>query len=156
MSQTELLEKLALFFYFALLDEAKAQSATVQAIRKIKMEFATRKIREDEFTATDFVFITNKLLDQFKNSIKPTTLAYSSSYIVLPERSNWGPWFELRKNLNEKEFRSLLYSKILKFSDSEIAAGLSLPVGTVRYRIGRALKMLGSFNLSSVSGVMDV
>lgn len=143
MSKTELLEKLALFYYFSFLDEVKAQAATLKTLKKIKLDMISKRRDESDFTISEFIAITNAMLERSLKSIKPISLAYSSGYIILPERSNWGPWFELRKSIHEKDFRALLYAKILKFSEEQISTGLELPVGTIRYRIGRALKTLG-------------
>ncbi len=143
MSKTELLEKLALFYYFSFLDEVKAQAATLKTLKKIKIDMISKRRDESDFTVNEFIEVTNGLLERSLKNIKPVSLAYSSGYIILPDRSNWGPWFELRKVINEKDFRALLYSKILKFSEEQIATGLDLPAGTIRYRISRALKALG-------------
>jgi Sigma-70, region 4 len=154
MPAGELVEKIALFYYFAFLDEVRAQSTTVQTIKNIRKESLKKKLSNAKFSAADIVRMTNQMADKVKKTSGPTTLSFSASYIVLPPNSNWGPWFEFKKVASEKDFRAVLLSKILNFSENEIAEGLDVSVGTIRYRIGRGLKTLGAIchNLGGANG----
>jgi hypothetical protein len=63
---------------------------------------------------------------------------------LIPEGIDLGPWREFQKNASEDELLTVIWSKILKFSDLEISEGLGITQGTIRYRLGRALRKLGS------------
>ena len=63
---------------------------------------------------------------------------------LLPQEFDLGPWKEFQKSAQEDEFLCLIWSKLLKISDEDISTGLGVTVGTLRYRVGRALRKLGS------------
>jgi hypothetical protein len=136
----EFLEKLALFYYFSFLDEGRAQAATSQTLKKINQD---RKVYKEAHADVELVRVTDQFLKNTKKKIKPVGLAFSSGSILLPEKSNWGPWFEFRKEADVYDFHTILYSRILGINETAIAEGLSLPVGTIHYRMGRGLKTLG-------------
>ncbi|OFZ16479.1 MAG: hypothetical protein A2Z20_09955 [Bdellovibrionales bacterium RBG_16_40_8] len=148
MQTTEFSEKVALFYYFSFLDESRAQLASALTLKKIRQENITQKKSQQNLTGRDLVRITNNMSKKLGRDVQPTSLAFSAGHIVLPKNSNWGPWFEFRKVANEKEFSAVLYARILKISDSEIAEGLNTSLGTVQYRIGRGLKTLGGICVS--------
>lgn len=143
MNTDAFIEKVSLFYYFSFLDESKAQSAAARTIKEIRQENLTKDLSEEGPSAADFVRVTEEFMRKSSRDVKPTTLVFSVDHILLPDKSNFGPWFEFRKIANEKDFRALLYNKILNISEEDIAEGLKLPLGTVRYRLGRALKTLG-------------
>jgi hypothetical protein len=136
----EFLEKLALFYYFSFLDEGRAQAATNQTLKKISQD---RSEYKDAGSDVELVRVTDYFLKKTKKKIKPVGLAFSSGSILLPEKSNWGPWFEFRKEADVRDFHAILYSRILEIKEEDIAEGLSLPIGTIHYRMGRGLKTLG-------------
>jgi len=62
----------------------------------------------------------------------------------VPEGLDLGPWREFQKSSSEDELLSVIWSKILKIDDDDISEGLGITQGTIRYRLGRALRKLGS------------
>jgi len=144
LQNAEFLEKVALFYYFSFLDEAKAQAVTARTLKKFRLERIEKNKLNENASDVELVGVTNEFIKKHKKkAIHPLGLSFSAGSIVLPDKSNWGPWFEFRKSADERDFHALLYSRILGLSDASIAAGLLLPLGTVRYRLGRALKHLG-------------
>ena len=136
-------EKLALFFYFMFLDEVKAQNATIRAIRKIR-----RLADSDGVKPGTVVEVAHSEATRSFRGARATGLAVSSGHILLPKNSDWGPWFEFRKLSDFKEFEAVLLHQVLGFSAEEIAEGLTVPVGTIRYRVGHGLRQLGRIRLS--------
>jgi len=65
---------------------------------------------------------------------------------LLPEGLDLGPWKEFQKQAQEDELLCLIWSKILKIADEDISMGLGVSVGTLRYRVGRALRKLGTLS----------
>jgi hypothetical protein len=145
-----LLEKIALFYYFAFLDEGKAQAATARTIKTLLKKNISEKSSPKHALRT-FVAITNKTVQKNKGESRAANFSFSAGHIVLPEKSNWGPWFEFRKVAEEPDFLAILYAKVLGIDETTIALGLNVPVGTVRHRLGRGLKVLG--RICSTSGV---
>jgi hypothetical protein len=143
LRNSEFTEKLALFYYFLFLDENRAQSATVRTLKKINKSQVTSLGDAKEFSPQELVRQSNDFVSKHGSEIRPTNLSFSAGYIVLPEKSNWGPWFEFRKVENPVNFAAVLYAKILKLPEAEIAEGLGVSIGTLHYRLGRGLKTLG-------------
>lgn len=143
MITAEFIEKIALFYHFSMLDEARAQSLTERTIKKLRHEQLAAQMSRRALGSVDLIRITAENLKKSKLQGRPTHLAFSTGELLLPENSNFGPWFEFRKIANEDEFNAVLYSKIMNFSDADIAAALNLPVGTVRFRVSKGLRALG-------------
>ena len=71
---------------------------------------------------------------------------------MLPQGVELGLWQNFVREANAEEFLALLWSRVLKFSDLDISKGLGVTEGTVRHRVGRALKILGSLRLEGGFG----
>ena len=63
---------------------------------------------------------------------------------LTPEGLDLGSWREFQKMASEDELLTVIWSKILKIDDLDISEGLGITQGTIRYRLGRALRKLGS------------
>jgi hypothetical protein len=147
--EDSLLEKIALFYYFAFLDEGKAQAATARTIKFfLKINLAEKKSSQ-QAVLQNFVAISNRIVHRYKGEARAASFSFSAGHIVLPEKSNWGPWFEFRKAAEQSDFLAVLYAKVLQVDEATIAAGLGVPLGTVRHRLGRGLKTLGRICHSS-------
>ncbi len=154
MLSDALLEKVALFYYFALLDEAKAQAATSNTIKSLLKAGVGESTEPSE---ADIIFVreTSEFFNKSRSEHKTTSFSFSAGHIVLPEKSNWGPWFEFRKMADERDYLAVLYEKVLGVKEDLIAKGLKLPIGTVRHRLGRGLKVLGRICQSSGIEAID-
>ncbi len=133
-----LLEKVALFYYLNFLDEDQSLAVAAQTVKSLN-----RRAPRGANSTAEIVRQIEKSLKKSKTNIRPSSLSFSAGALVTPEDWNWGPWFEFRKIADDREFRTVLYAKILKFSDDAIAEGMGLPIGTVRYRVGHGLRTLG-------------
>lgn len=141
MTQSDL-RSVALFFFYATLDEKKALEASTKAAELIK-----KKVSRDPQVKTNvaIVFCTRQIWESNSGRFSRGRPNYSSdSGWLLPEGLDLGPWKEFQKIAQEEEFLCLIWSKILNFSDEDISLGLGISIGTLRYRIGRALRKLGS------------
>src|SRR5687767_1220689 len=121
-------EKIALFYYFTYLDESKAQTATVQTLKKI-ISLLPGKVSTEEIFFLEFIKQTHRFVEQFNSSENTNYLSVVSSHVDLPEGSNWGPWFEYRRVGPQQEFFSVLYHQILKIPVNTIAQGLDVSHG---------------------------
>ncbi len=63
---------------------------------------------------------------------------------MIPTDLDLGPWREFQKLATQDELLAVIWSKVLEIQDHDIAQGLGISEGTVRYRLGRALRKLGS------------
>ena len=64
---------------------------------------------------------------------------------LLPDDFDLVAWSHFLSTADASEVDAVLFSKILGFTDEEIAAALDVTLGTVRYRVGRGLRHLGGY-----------
>ncbi|WP_374076883.1 hypothetical protein [Bdellovibrio bacteriovorus] len=135
-------QSIALFFYFALLDDQKAIEASSQALALGR----ARKHRNPNLkNSVAIVAATKSVWDKYKARVargRPNT-SVESGWLI-PEGLDLGPWREFQKSASEDELLTVIWSKILKLEDDDISEGLGITQGTIRYRLGRALRKLGS------------
>ncbi len=135
-------QSIALFFYFALLDDQKAIEASSQALGLGR----ARKQRNPNLkNSVAVVAATKSVWDKYKARVargRPNT-SVESGWLI-PEGVDLGPWREFQKSASEDELLTVIWSKILKIEDDDISEGLGITQGTIRYRLGRALRKLGS------------
>lgn len=140
MNEVEV-KAIALFFYFAFLSERRAIDASMEALSLLN-EIKSKK--PDIKSMVAFVAATDQVWEKNKTKITRgrINVAENTGWI-LQSQVELGPWREFQKHATYDELVILIWSKILKISDQEIAEGLSITNGTVRYRLGRALRKLG-------------
>ncbi|WP_347358022.1 hypothetical protein [Bdellovibrio sp.] len=135
-------QSIALFFYFSLLDDQKAVEASSQALVLCR----GRKNRNPELkNSVAIVAATKTIWDKYKVRVsrgRPNTTVESGW--LIPDSLDLGPWREFQKTASEDELLTVIWSKILKIHDDDISAGLGITAGTIRYRLGRALRKMGS------------
>ena len=135
-------KSIALFFFFALLDDLRATEATSQAIQNVKERLSKNPQLKPSVA---LVAATNHVWKKNSGRFLRGRHNYSpESGWLLPEALDMGPWKEFQKTAQEDEFLSLIWSQILNISDEDISLGLGISIGTLRYRTGRALRRLGS------------
>ncbi|MGZ3774463.1 MAG: helix-turn-helix transcriptional regulator [Pseudobdellovibrionaceae bacterium] len=136
------IQSITLFFYFALLDDKKAIEASSKALVLCR----DRKNKNSNLkNAVVVVASTKAVWDKYKSRVsrgRPNT-SVESGWLI-PESIDLGPWREFQKTASEDELLTVIWSKILKFADDDISEGLGITQGTIRYRLGRALRKLGS------------
>lgn len=137
------IKSVALFFFFAFQNESLAKQATVKVLRMCKKRLTKDKMAEDNFAP---VIIHNSHLIWKKFSKRKNqpqnALNYEAGWLV-PEGVDIGLWKQFHKDADPDEFLAVIWSRILKFTDEEIAEGMAVTVGTVRHRVGRGLRLLG-------------
>lgn len=136
------IKAIALFFYFGFLDDKKAIEAAAQALNicadRLKLNPQADRHRL-------VVSATQEIWDRYQQKLvrgRPQ-LSPDSGWLV-PEGVDMGPWKEFQKNSTQDELLTVIWSQILGFSDAEISVALGITEGTVRYRLGRALRKLGT------------
>ncbi|MFM6929870.1 MAG: hypothetical protein ACKOX6_15480 [Bdellovibrio sp.] len=136
------IQSIALFFYFALLDDKKAIEASTQALVLCR----DKQKRNPGLSSSVAVVVATKVVwGRFKARVirgRPNT-SVESGWLI-PEGIDFGPWREFQKTASEDELLTVIWSKILKINDNDISEGLGITQGTIRYRLGRALRKLGT------------
>ena len=131
-----------LFFLFAFADEPAALSAAAEAVRRLR----GKKLSEtDPIEPSLIVSVTFEVWRKFKRRLRrPRTAPMLSRHWSLPEGTDFAPWRDFQKAAAEDELLSAIWARILGISETDIAKGLGLTDGTIRYRLGRAFRKLGA------------
>lgn len=135
------IKSIALFFYFALLDDVKAIEAANKAMSILK-----EKKKRNPNTRTEVLVVsaTHAIWESIHKKIyrgRPNTTGESGW--IIPQELDLGPWREFQKNASTDELLVVIWTKILNYSDDIVSEGLGLSTGTVRYRCARAFRKLG-------------
>lgn len=136
---------IALFFLFTFLDEKIAVSAAESATAQVKALPPTPGPLVDEMgRRVQLITILRKTFDQHRKLLaRNRPLAMGDLVWTLPEGIDLRAWSKFQKDSSDGEVIAVVLSKILGFTDSEIADGLNISVGTTRYRIGKGMRQLG-------------
>jgi hypothetical protein len=141
MSDSDL-KAILLFFFYVTLDEKKTAKLASVALKICNKKISANPKLE---TAPLIVAVTDQVLTQFKKQIVKGRPLYSlETGWRPPEATDLGPWKEFQREATWEELSAIVWSKIVGFSDEQISEGVGLTVGTLRYRIARALRRLGS------------
>lgn len=154
-------KRIALFFFFITLDESAAIAMATHAyslyFKKSKTSPPALHPAGVDWQSTCLVWATNQIWLRQRNKFKRGRPQIS-------KLSNWnietnldlGPWKEFQKNSSEEELLCVTWNHLLNLKENEISAGLSVNTGTVRYRVGRGLKRLGTYDQRSQPTRLEV
>ena len=124
----------ALFFYLNLFDSRLAFAASQRTLSAWRDHGGSRR--------SDLIPIAKKTLKHVR-SLRFFGLENVPGDFDLPKGIDTRAWIELKKRVEIAEYEAILWSQVLKFSDDELADGFGVSVGTIRHRVGRALRELG-------------
>ena len=134
-------ETVAKYFFFSALDERVSFSASLKVLTEIKNK---------NWLADDHRARWVETLTKFKprlSHVRPrawTTNAQDRGF-RLPGEVDVSLWAAFQTSVDPREVEAVLLSQVLAFTDDEIAEGLGVSKGTVRYRVGRGLRHLGGY-----------
>ncbi|MFN7727681.1 MAG: RNA polymerase sigma factor [Bdellovibrio sp.] len=134
---------LALFFFFASLDEYRAKETASKAADEYE-----RILKKDPKIdpAVGVILASYKVWIQFKSKIPRGRPQFSNeSGWLFVDKIDLGHWKEFQKTAPEDELLALIWVHILGFSEEQVSRALGLTEGTLRYRVGRGLRKLGTF-----------
>ncbi len=142
----------AKFFFLTLKDHRIAHEATRRSLLRLNKIQKNTKDQTDNLI--EVVFTTYRYwklfykpknkLPFFSSSEKVTDEAISQeNKFFLPKEFSVSAWNQFMKESKEDELLLVTWSKVLSISDEDIARGLGLSEGTVRYRVANGLKKLG-------------
>lgn len=133
------IRSIALFFFFADLDEARASEDATLAVASAR-EWKKRHPQDDPGQIV--VQATHEIWRRRRGA--PGQLPETSGREwILPAGLSPRSWNEFVKAASPEEVSTVIWSAILGYSDECIAAGLGLSPGTIRYRWSRGLEKLG-------------
>lgn len=139
--EASVIDTVAKFFYLSSLNEQLTFSASLRVLSDLRSQgFLEEKHRAHWVEA----------LIKWKSKLKsmPKRSWSDSSHeegFTMPEDFDINSWLNFSSLNDATEVEAVLLSSILGFSVKEIADGLSVTEGTVRYRLGRGLRQLGKY-----------
>ena len=135
------IETVAKYFFFSALDERVSFAASLKVLAEIKSKNWLSEAHRARWVET---------LTKFKPhlaQVKPRAWSAQSTErgFTLPGEVDVSLWAAFQSSVDPSEVEAVLLSQVLAFTDDEIANGLKVSVGTVRYRVGRGLRHLGGY-----------
>lgn len=139
--ESSVIETVAKYFYFTSLNEQLTFAASFRVLNELK---ANGWI-EDGHRGRWVALLTKWRAKMRKISPRDWAHYPEERGFVPPENFNTAAWSNFISNGDPSEVEAVLLSRILGFTDAEMAGGLGVTVGTVRYRVGRGLRHLGGY-----------
>ncbi len=146
MTESIAFQKMLLFFYLSSLEEKISVDFTARAVNLYKK----KKLTSSAGSSNDELFlieVCNQLFtENFQNfALKQITIV-NSSIISWPDHLDLTPWCEFQKRSAVNERLAVLWVNVLNVSIESLAHALNLSQGTIRYRLGKGLSLLGQLN----------
>lgn len=140
MITDEQVRRIALFYLCTLMDERVALQAAHKTVAYLKAKGASA-----QNDGPEVIRALRSFLEQHRKQIQRHKQAPASepSWIASGD-VNMRPWVRFQKEAPETEVEAVVLSKVLGFSVSDIARGLNVSIGTIRYRIGKGVTHLGA------------
>ncbi len=127
------------------MDEKLIKSFTKKTLNLLKKEQSQKDL------IPRIVFHCHKIWTSKKRNEKYLLLG-TNPYIKVDKSVQLTPWFDFLKESDSDIITPVIFHKILNISDADIAKGLNISHGTLRYRLGKGLGQLGEI---LNPGVMD-
>jgi DNA-directed RNA polymerase specialized sigma24 family protein len=139
------IQKFALFFLFAFLDERLAMEVADRAITSYRSK--TKNLEPASSQANQV--LVRICFDLWKTNKKRIARGQPSSQLSdfgdLPDGLDQAAWLRFHKEAGDEELLALLFQKILSLPESDISEALKVSTGTLRHRMSRGLRMLGDY-----------
>lgn len=135
------IETVAKYFFFTALDERLSFAASLRVLAELK-----NKNWIDVENRHRWVEVLSKWKPRAR-AFAPRSWSESPADkgFVFPPGFDLSLWISFQTAGEPQEVEAVLLSKVLGFTDDEIARGLNVTPGTVRYRLGRGLRHLGGY-----------
>ena len=131
---------IALFFLFSSMDETHAIQSAQKVIVQLKAHGSPSSL-----TRIEILKAIRKVWDAYlKTPTRRRSPGVPEHSWRLPDHIEIAPWVKFQKDASSEQVTAVVLTKILGFSESEIAEGFGLSLGTSRYRVSRGVKQLGS------------
>lgn len=138
----EHLKKIILFYFFVTLNEARAR----ELARKSWLWCQRKKYLDAKADPDVLVLLALQSgWDSIKNEIRTGVTKYSmDSGWLLPKGLSLEPWKAFQKEASEEELFVTVLTTTLKYSIESIEKTLGLSSGTIRYRMAKATRRMGT------------
>lgn len=152
----DLISKCALFFFLLTLDDQKAIDITIKTLKLFKRQ--QRQVAgASAFNSTDLELLIKLCLiewQEIRTRLKRDQIQIiGSKALKWPEHIDLNPWKEFQKHAPENELIAVIWVHVLGIPEASLARSLNLSEGTVRYRVGKGLSLLGQLNRPNISSL---
>lgn len=134
-------DTVAKYFYFSGFDEQLTFACSFRVLGELKSRGWLEAGYRDHWV---------NVLSKWRGKMKSVSPRDRAGYahekgFEVPADFKMEAWSNFIANGEPSEVEAVLLSRILDFTDEEIAGGLGVTRGTVRYRVGRGLRHLGGY-----------
>lgn len=141
------LERIGTFFFLSLLDEPNA----IQACQLASTLYSKKLTQSRESSSLwNLVSCCEQVFRKFDTNKNHGTLSSLSDTFSWPENIDPSPWREFYRQTNSEHRNAVIWFIILEIPIEDVARGLSISTGTVRYRCGQAMASLGKLTRPSL------
>lgn len=144
MARLEHSQDIARFFFLTLLDQELAQEASQRVAVRLKQRAREVPGLVDEKSQVWLIHFCSKVFSEAygKSSRSQAVMPAEGGWVWPPDLDLSG-WKQFRKEAGPHELVAITWVHILGATESVVAEGLSITVGTVRHRLGHGLHKLG-------------
>lgn len=152
----EIYTQSALFFFLLTLDDRVATEATVKTIELIRHRLAAKGPHADNPQVAKEILVRSCLeswtLVRFRFQ-KEQIKVINSKTLVWPHHIDLNPWKEFQKRASENDLMAVTFVHVLGIPEAIVASCLNISEGTIRYRVGHGLSLLGQLNRPSTNSL---
>nr|ALS91309.1 Sigma-70, region 4 [uncultured bacterium] len=140
------LQRFAIFFFLAFLDERLAAEISDRAAANYK----TKNLKNLDGDSPEMRLLTINLCRSYweankKRMSRKELNPRVESFGKLPADVSLQPWIKFHKQTSDDEIIVFILSQVLKFSEQEVSEALKISIGTLRHRVSRSIRTLGAF-----------
>jgi hypothetical protein len=130
-----------LFFFLTTLDELKAVELASKAMKKYsRAQKKNKQVNSQLIVQICAELWHRSLLPKNRQTMKVIT----AGKVIFPRKLSLEFWFQAHRLTSESELQTLIWHNILSISTEDISTALSVPEGTIVYRLAHGLRKLGS------------
>jgi hypothetical protein len=152
----EIIGKSALFFFLLTFNDRIATDATVKIIEVIKNR-SSRRTGASSVEDTNLECMIECCMEHWQTLhtrfSKEKVQIVSSKLLQWPEHIDLNPWKEFQKRAPENELIAVTWVHVLGIPEQILARALKVSEGTIRYRVGKGLSLLGQLNRPNISSL---
>ncbi len=142
MNQAPIVQQMALYFALGTLSEKATTELTVQANSAYNRSISFFKLNHE----VAFIRSVQPLLLSFYQKNKKNKIQEDlRRFLIINSQIDLNNWRSFVKKASSEDISILLLYFLFNFSEESIADSLSSSRGTIRYRLVKSLRLLGSF-----------
>lgn len=142
MDQAPVVQQMALYFALGTLSEKASSDLTVQAFSNYNRNISLFKLSHE----VAFIRAAQPLLLKYYLRNKKSKIQEDiRRFLILNSQFDINNWRSFVKKASSEDISILLFYFIFQFNESSIAESLLVSEGTIRYRLTKSLRLLGSY-----------